>query len=160
MLVLTTCQGAVVERLTWANLLPAAHDVDLATSESMANSGQQLVAATATRVRFYVFANVPAGRQLRQAEAYALSDHSGMRFGLGSAFHPGAVLAHLSRQIQQRRVLILEHRTLACAGWCLRCEPHTLATRGLSFGYFLLVLKQEVFLLLRYSGRPCIFRCA
>ena len=67
-LTLTTCLGVAVERLTWANLLPATSDVDLATSESAVNVGQQLEAAAGTRVRFYVFVNVPTGKQLKQAE--------------------------------------------------------------------------------------------
>eukprot|EP00966_Prymnesium_polylepis_P091414 2116018-Prymnesium_polylepis.1 len=65
---LTTCEGTAVDQLAWANLLPATNDVDLATYSSKANSGQQLLASATTAVRFYVFANVPAGTQLKQAE--------------------------------------------------------------------------------------------
>ena len=52
----------------WVNLLPAENDVDLSTSGSTFNVGEQLEASATTRVRLYVFANVPSGTQLKQAE--------------------------------------------------------------------------------------------
>ena len=74
LLTLTPCQGLSVERLAWANLLPAASDLDLSTSSTTSNVGQQLAPASSSRVRFYVFANIPSGLQLRQAEAQLVQE--------------------------------------------------------------------------------------
>ena len=77
MLTLSPCKGVPVERLVWPNLLPAAEDLDLSTSSATTNVGQQLAPATSARVRFYVFANIPAGKELKQAEAQLVQEESG-----------------------------------------------------------------------------------
>ncbi|KAL3920992.1 MAG: hypothetical protein SGPRY_005055, partial [Prymnesium sp.] len=85
-LTLTPCQGDPVHRSVWANLLPAAGDLDLSTSSSTANVGQQLSSPSGARARFYVFMNIPAGKELKQAEVQLMQEkQAGGGFALQAA---------------------------------------------------------------------------
>ncbi|KAL1524168.1 hypothetical protein AB1Y20_019077 [Prymnesium parvum] len=72
-LTLTTCQAVPVKQLVWANLLPSENDVDLSSDETVV-TGQQFADVASSRTRLYVFANIPSGKELRQAEVQLLQE--------------------------------------------------------------------------------------